>query len=508
MASLLASFATVGGATLLSRVLGFARDLTIARVFGADAATDAFFVAFKIPNFARRLFAEGAFALALVPVLTDYRVRHGLPALKSFVDDLTGTLAAALLVLTGIGVLAAPLLILAFAPGFAADAEQWALATTLLRLTLPYLVFITLTALASAILNTYERFGVPALTPALLNLVLIGCALWWAPHLETPIVALAGGVLIAGVVQLAFQWPFLRRLGLWPRPRLRPRDAGVLAVLNRLGPTILGGAVGQISLLLDTLLASILTVGSISWLYYSDRLMELPLGLLGAALGTTILPRLAQYQTQHDTAQFSATLDWALRCVVLLGFPAAVGLFVLAEPIIATLFLSAAFSAADVIQAAQALMAYAIGIPAFLAVKVLVPGFQARQDVRTPLRMAFIALGVGVIVHFVLMMPFGHTGLALGTTLTMIINAGLLWRELRITGVYQPRSGWRGFLIRTLLASLMMGLLLYWGMNQYADWLAADTMTQLVKLSGWIIIGSVVYVAIIWGVGMRWVDVR
>ena len=508
MASLFASFATVGGATLLSRLLGFVRDLTIARVFGADAATDAFFVAFKLPNFARRLFAEGAFALALVPVLNTYRAHQGQAALKSFVDDLTGTLAVALVLLTGVGVLVAPLLIVAFAPGFAADAEHWALATTLLRLTLPYLVFITLIALASAILNTYERFGVPALTPALLNLVLIGCALWWAPYLETPILALAGGVLIAGVVQLAFQWPFLARLGLWPRPRFRPRDPGVIAVFKRLGPTIFGGAVGQMSLLLDTLLASILAVGSISWLYYSDRLMELPLGLLGAALGTAIVPRLARYQIGQDAERFSDTLDWALRLAVLLGFPAAVGLLVLAEPIMAMLFLSSAFGAADVVQAAYSLMAYAVGIPAFLAVKVLVPGFQARQDVRTPLRVAFIALGVGLIVHLVLMVPFGHAGLALGTALTVAINAVLLWRELRVTGVYRPRVGWWGFLIRTLLGSLIMGLVVYWGMSGRVDWLFADTMTRILNLSGWMVVGGVVYVTFVWVAGMRWRDVR
>lgn len=508
MASLVASFAKVGGGTLSSRILGFVRDLTIARVFGADAVTDAFFVAFKIPNFARRLFAEGAFSMALVPVLNDYRERQGLPALKSFVDDLAGTLAAALLLITGLGILAAPLLILAFAPGFGADADQFALATTLLRLTLPYLFFITLAALASALLNTYERFGVPAFTPALLNIVLIGCALWLAPLLETPILALAWGVLVAGLVQLAFQLPFLARLGLLPRPRFKPRDPGVIAVFRRLGPAVLGVSVGQISLLLDTLLASVLVTGSISWLYYSDRLMELPLGLLGVALGTVILPRLSQREAARESERFSDTLDWALRLALLLGLPAAVGLLVLAEPVMATLFLSSEFGAEDVTRAAHSLMAYALGIPAFLAIKVLVPGYYARQDVRTPVRLALIALGVGLVLHLLLMVPLGHAGLALATSLTAALNAVLLLRGLRRSGIYRRHPGWTRLFAQTLPASLGMGLALHWGLGERADWMLADTWTRILELTGWILAGGLVYVTLLLVAGLKPRDLR
>ncbi|QGU33581.1 murein biosynthesis integral membrane protein MurJ [Thermochromatium tepidum] len=503
MASLIASFAKVGGGTLSSRMLGFVRDLTIARVFGADAASDAFFVAFKIPNFARRLFAEGALSMALVPVLNEHRQRQGLPALKSFVDDLTGTLAAALLLITGLGILAAPLLILVFAPGFGADTDQLALATTLLRLTLPYVFFVTLTALAAAVLNTYERFGVPAFTPALLNIVLISCALWLAPLLEMPILALAWGVLVAGLVQLVFQLPFLAQIGLLPRPRFKPRDPGVILVFRRLGPGVLGVSVGQISLLLDTLLASVLVTGSISWLYYSDRLMELPLGLLGVALGTVILPRLSQREAAQDPERFSETLDWALRWALLLGLPAAVGLLVLAEPVMATLFLSSEFGAEDVTRAAHSLMAYALGIPAFLAIKVLVPGYYARQDVRTPVRLALIALGVGLVVHLLVMVPMGHAGLALATALTAALNAVLLLRGLKRSGIYRRHPGWARLLGQTSLASLSMGLILHWGVGARSDWLQTNTWTQVLDLTGWILAGGLVYLMLLLITGLR-----
>ena len=313
MAPIAASLAKVGGNTLISRILGFVRDLVVARVFGADAATDAFFVAFRIPNLMRRLFAEGAFSLAFVPVLSEYRTQRGPAELRRFVDDTAGTLGLALLVVTVLGILGAPLLVLAFAPGFADDPGQRVLAADMLRLTFPYLLFISLTALAGGILNTFGRFGVPAFTPVLLNLVLIACALWLAPQMERPIVALAWGVLIAGVVQLAFQVPFLARLGLLPRPRFNPRDPGVRRMLGLIGPSLLGVSVAQINMLLSTLLASFLAAGSISWLYYADRLMEFPLGVLGVALGTVMLPKLSQGARRTDSRRHSPA-PWTGPC--------------------------------------------------------------------------------------------------------------------------------------------------------------------------------------------------
>ncbi len=503
MASLVTSIVQVGGSTFLSRILGLVRDLVVARVFGADAATDAFFVAFKIPNFMRRLFAEGTFSMALVPVLHTYKEQQGAPAIKGFVDDMAGTLGALLLLITTLGILIAPLLILAFAPGFGADSAQFDLATLMLRLTLPYVFFITLTAFAGGILNTYERFGVPAFTPVFLNIILIACAFWLAPHLTQPILALAWGVLLAGIVQLAFQLPFLRRLGLLPRPRFNLRDPGIRQVFKRMGPAILGVSVGQISLLLNTLLASLLATGSISWLYYSDRLMEFPLGLLAVGLGTVILPRLSRRHAANDPEAFSGTLDWALRLVLLLGVPAAIGLLTLSGPLMATLFHSAEFGATDVAMAARSLMAYALGVIGFTAIKVLVPAYYARHDIKTPVRMAVIALTVGLIGNLVLMVPLGHAGLALGTTLAASVNAGLLLRGLLCEGIYRPLGGWRPLLIKGLTASLVMGTTILLGVGSTADWVVMGAGERIWHLTLWMLIGACVYGVVLGATGIR-----
>ncbi len=516
MSSLAAAIARVGSLSFLSRLLGFVRDLAVARIFGADSGTDAFFVAFKIPNLMRRLFAEGAFSLALVPVLNDYKDRRGFPALKRFVDDMAGTLGAALLLLTLVGVLAAPLLVLLFAPGFALGPEsapgQRALAAELVQLTFPYVLFVTLTAFAGAILNTYERFGVPAFTPVLLNLTLIACALYLAPLMERPIVALALGVLIAGVVQLAFQVPFLLRLGLLPRPRFRPRDPGVRRTLRLMGPAILGSSVGQINLLLDTVLASFLISGSISWLYYSDRLMEFPMGVLGVALGTAILPRLSQRHAAEDPAAFSQTLDWALRWLLLIGMPAAVGLAALAGPIAATLFYSGqtgaapetgAFTAHDAHMTALSIAAYAPGLLGFIGVKVLAPGFYARQRMRVPVRIAIVALLVNLGLSLALMFPLGHTGLALATSLAALINAGLLLRGLLREGTYSPPPGWTALLAKGLGASLLMGLLLYFGTGTLDGWLDRSGGERALRLVLWMLAGGGIYGATLLAGGIR-----
>jgi putative peptidoglycan lipid II flippase len=503
VASLAASIAKVGGNTLLSRILGFVRDLVVARVFGANAGTDAFFVAFKIPNFLRRLFAEGAFSMAFVPVLNEYRTRHGRPELERFVDDVAGTLGLVLLGITVIGVLAAPALILVFAPGFGAEPDQHALATEMLRLTFPYLFFIALTAFAGGILNTYERFGVPAFTPVLLNLVLIACALWLAPRMERPILALAWGVLIAGLVQLAFQIPFLARLGLLPRPRINPRDEGVRRTLRLMAPALFGASAAQLSLLLDTLLASFLATGSISWLYYSDRLMEFPLGILGVALGTVILPGLSRRHAERSPEAFSQTLDWALRWVLLLGLPAGVGLMVLAGPLMATLFHSGEFAGHDVVMAQRSLTAYAAGLVGFMGIKVLAPGYYARQDTRTPVRIALIALTVNLVFNLVLMFPLGHTGLALATSIAALANAWLLLRGLLQAGVYRPAPGWSSLLARVLGATFVMGAVLWTGAGATADWIAMGTGERAVRLLGWILGGGLTYAAVLLALGIR-----
>lgn len=503
MASLSAAIAKVGGNTFLSRILGFVRDLVVARVFGADAGTDAFFVAFKIPNFMRRLFAEGAFSMAFVPVLSEYKAKRTFPELKRFVDDVAGTLGAVLLLVTAVGVLAAPVLILIFAPGFAGDAEKQALATDMLRLTFPYLLFISLTAFAGGILNTYERFGVPAFTPVLLNLVLIAAALWLAPQMERPIVALAWGVFIAGIAQLAFQIPFLMQLRLLPRPRINRKDEGVRRILRLMVPALFGVSVTQISLLLDTLLASFLVTGSISWLYYSDRLMEFPLGILGVAIGTVILPKLSQRHAEQAPQEFSRGIDWALRWVLLLGAPAAVGLLVLAGPIMATLFHSGAFTAHDVEMAARSLMAYALGLMGFLGVKALAPGYYARQDMRTPVRIAVIAMLTNMTFNLILMWPLGHAGLALATTIAASVNAGLLLRGLLATGVYAPPAGWMGLIAKGVAACLVMGAFLWWASGATEGWIELATLDRVLRLIWIIAAGALIYAAVLLALGIR-----
>jgi len=508
LASLIASVAKVGSNSFLSRLLGFLRDLVVARLFGADAGTDAFFVAFKIPNFMRRLFAEGAFSSAFVPLLAEYRTRRAHPELKSFLDDLTGSFAAILLGVTLLGVLGAPLLVLAFAPGFAGQPDQQALTAEMLRLTFPYLLLISLTALAGGILNTYERFGVPAFTPVLLNLSLIACAFWLAPRMDRPILALAWGVPIAGLVQLAFQLPFLMRLRLLPRPRLNPGNEGVRRLARLMVPALLGVSVTQINLLLDTLFASFLTRGSISWLYYSDRLMEFPMGIVGVALGTVILPGLSRSYAERSPAGFSSTLDWALRWVLFLGLPAAVGLLALAGPILATLFHSGAFTAMDVAMAERSLMAYALGLMGFLGVKVLAPGYYARQDLKTPVRAALIALAVNLVLNLALVFPLGHAGLALATTLSALVNAGLLLRGLVGSGVYRPPTGWTRLAAKALVACAAMGLLVGWGCGPASDWIAMGGWDRMARLATWIGAGGALYVLVLLATGIRPRDFR
>jgi putative peptidoglycan lipid II flippase len=493
LASLAAAVAKVGGNTFLSRILGFVRDLVIARLFGADAGTDAFFVAFKVPNAMRRLFAEGAFSAALVPVLSEYRLRRSPADLKRLLDGLAGTFGAVLAVVTLLGILAAPLLVLAFAPGFAALPDQQTLAAGMLRLTLPYLLFISLTALAGGILNAFGRFGVPAFTPVLLNVCIIACALYLAPGMDRPVMALAWGVLIGGVAQLAFQIPFLARLGLVPRPQFRFGDKGVGRVVRHMGPALLGISVTQLNLLLDTLLASFLVAGSISWLYYSDRLMEFPLGILGAALGTVILPKLSGKHLASSATSFSHTLDWALRWVLLLGTPAALGLLALAGPIVATLFYSEAFGGRDVRMASLSLMAYALGLMAFMAIKVLTPGYYARQHLRAPVRFALVALLVNLALNLILMGPLGHAGLALATSVAAFVNAALLLRGLLRDRVYRPGAGWGVLMARGFGASLIMLAFLWWGAGEVESWMALDGLDRVLRLAAWIGAALAVY---------------
>ncbi len=496
------STAIVSAMTLISRVLGFVRDMLIARIFGVNLVTDAFFVAFKIPNFLRRLFTEGAFAHVFVPMLADYETQGGKPALKLFIGKTAGTLALWLLLITLIGIVIAPLLIGLLAPGFAWQGTQHDLSVLMLRITLPYLIFIVLVAFSGGILNAYGNFAIPALTPVVLNLCMIAAAIWLAPLMDEPVLALAWGVFGAGVVQIMVQIPALMRLGLLPRLTVDFNDLGVKRIINGLLPAIFSVSVTQINLLLDTLIASFLTVGSVSWLYYSDRLVEFPLGILGLALGTVILPNLTKYHAAEEAGAFSHAIDWGLRLVLLVGMPATIGLWLLAEPMLSTLFQYNEFGISDVHYAGQSLKAYASGLLGYLLIKVLVPAFSSRLDMKTPVRYGSYAMITSLALNVVLVFPLAHAGLALATSLGAFINAGLLLNKCLQDKIYQPASGWWLFAVRIALASAAMSATLYYWVDVtwWYQWSSGQRVMQLLL---WIALGMIVYAATLLLTGLR-----
>ncbi len=505
---LLRSSGLVGLMTMLSRVLGLARDVVIANYFGAGTGADAFFVAFKIPNFLRRLFAEGAFSQAFVPVLSEYRSQRPQQEVKALVDRVAGSLGAVLALLTLLAVLGAPLLAMLFAPGFVSQAEKFALTTEMLRLTFPYLLLISLTAFCGAVLNSYDRFAVPAFTPVLLNLSLIGAALWLQPYVEQPVMALAWGVMIAGAAQLLFQVPFMLQLGLMPRPYVDFRDPGVRRILKLMAPALFGVSVSQINLLLDTVLASLLQTGSISWLYFSDRLVELPLGVFGIAIATVILPGLSRKHAEQSLEAFSSTLDWALRMVLLIGVPAALALLLLAEPLIITLFYYGALTVFDVEMSALSLRAYALGLLAFMLIKVLATGYFSRQDTRTPVAIGIKAMVANMAFNLMLIVPFKHAGLALATSLSAFLNAGLLLRGLLRTGVYQWQPGWGRWLLRLVVANGGMLGVLAWGMGDTGQWLAYSAWERAQHMGLLCAGGLLTYAGLLLASGLRLRDLR
>jgi putative peptidoglycan lipid II flippase len=501
--NLLKALAAVSSMTLLSRILGFVRDTVVARAFGAGLATDAFFVAFKIPNLLRRLFAEGAFAQAFVPIFAEYKNRRGEADARILVDNVSGVLALALAVVTLIGVAAAPLIVYVSAPGFTATPEKFALTIDLLRITFPYILFISLVSLAGGILNTYSRFSVPALTPALLNLTFIGFALWAAPYFNPPVKALAWAVFCGGALQLAFQIPFLLKIKMLPRFKLDLKDAGVSRVIRQMGPAVFGVSIGQVSLLINTIFASFLVSGSVSWLYYADRLMEFPTGLLGVALGTILLPSLAKHYSDQSPAEYSKLLDWGLRLTLMLALPAAVALAVLAVPLIATLFHYGQFSEHDVFMTRNALVAYSVGLLGLILVKVLAPGFYARQNIRTPVRIAIVALFATQAMNFAFIGFLQHSGLALAIGLGACLNAGLLYYKLRQFDIYAPQPGWAKFALKILLAIVAMGACLKFAAGPDTVWLAANGLVKVWRLTGVVLLGGVAYFAALWALGFR-----
>jgi putative peptidoglycan lipid II flippase len=501
--NLLKALATVSGMTLVSRVLGFVRDLVIARVFGAGLLTDAFFVAFKIPNLMRRLFAEGAFSQAFVPILGEYKNRRGESATRLLVDHVAATLATTLFVVALIGVLLAPLIIYVTAPGFVATPEKFDLTVALLRITFPYILFISLVALAGGILNTYSRFSVPAFTPVLLNLSFIGFALWGAPYFDPPVKALAWAVFAGGVAQLLFQLPFLARIGMVPRLRLDFKDEGVRRVLRQMGPAVFGVSIGQVSLVINVIFASFLVTGSVSWLYYADRLMEFPTGLLGVALGTILLPSLSRHHAERSPQQYSALLDWGLRLTLLLAAPAAAALALLAVPLVATLFHYGAFTAEDVFATRRAVVAYSAGLIGLILVKVLAPGFYAQQDIRTPVRIALLALGVTQIMNLTFIWWLKHAGLALAIALGACFNAALLLRGLKRRDIYSPLPGWSVFLVKLGVAVYAMCAVIWFAAGPDAAWLAMGAAERALQLGAVVLLGALTYFCALWVLGFR-----
>jgi len=504
--SLLKSSGVVSLMTLLSRVLGFVRDIMFASAFGASAGMDAFLVALKIPNFGRRLFAEGAFSQAFVPVFTETKTTRPHEEVRDLVAVTMGTLGGVLALITLVGCLAAPVLLWIFAPGFGADPAKQALGAELLRWTFPYLMFISLTAMASGVLNSYGQFAIPAVTPVILNLCLIGSAFIDSNSVHV----LAYAVFAAGILQFMFQWPSLRKLDLLPRPRWAWKDARVRRIVLLMLPILFGASVQQISLLLDTILASLLVTGSVSWLYYADRLMEFPLGIFSIAVATVVLPRLAAQHASKSAEDFSATLDWGLRTILTIGVPAAVGLFLLAGPLTTTLFQYKAFDAHDVRMTTIALMAYAVGFMGFSLVKVLIPGFYARQETRLPVRYGLIAIvaGMAMSASFVglsLWFDFEapHAGLALATSLSAWINASLLLSRLRRDGVYQPRAGWRAFGLRLLAANVAMAALVLACCPPLSAWIAAGMHQRGLWALALVLAAMAAYFATLWASGMR-----
>jgi putative peptidoglycan lipid II flippase len=504
------SGALVSAMTQLSRVLGLIRDVVIAQTFAAGVAADAFFVAFKIPNFLRRLFAEGAFSQAFVPVFTEYKEKCSLPELRELASRTAGTLGAILLLVTTAGMGAAPLLIIVFAPGFVDEPARFELAGDMLRITFTYLFFISLTAFAGGMLNSFHRFAVPAATPVLLNLCLIGAALGLAPYLERPVLALAWGVLAAGIAQLAFQLPFLWRLGLLPRPRWGWHHPGVKKIVRLMLPAIFGSSVAQVNLLLDTIIASFLTVGSISWLYYSDRLVEFPLGIFGIALATVLLPNLSAKHAKDAPEDFARMLDWALRLVALIAIPAMLGLVLLAIPILTTVYQYQQFSGRDTLMASYSLLAYSLGLPGFILIKVLATGFFARQNTRTPVRIGIVALVANMGFNVILVLGMvgagfeaPHMGLALATALSAWLQAGLLYHHLHREGVYRPGPQWRWLWPRIALGAALMTLTLLGLGSAPEEWASWVFWQRALHLVGLIIAGAVAYFAILWVAGLR-----
>ncbi|NCT57332.1 MAG: murein biosynthesis integral membrane protein MurJ [Legionella sp.] len=506
--SLLRSTSLVSCMTFLSRMMGFVRDMVLAQAFGAQPGMDAFIIAFKIPNFMRRLFAEGAFSQAFVPVLSEYQTNRAVDDVRLFLARVAGNLGFVLLGVVIVAELIAPGIIFVFAPGFGEDASRTLLATDMLRITLPYLMLISLTAMAGAVLNTYGYFGVPAITPILLNICLIVAALYVGPYFAIPIKALAWGVLIAGCVQLLVQIPFLIQHRFLMRPRIMFKDPGVLRVLKLMLPALFGVSIAQINLLIDTIFASFLQVGSVTWLFYTDRLVDFPLGVFGVAIATVILPHLSRKHVEADSEHFSKSIDWALRLLLLIGVPSAIGLVLFGMPLLASFFGHGAFKALDVLQTQKSLVTLGLGVPAFMIVKVLASGFYAQQDIKTPVKVGAYCMLFNTILCAIFIWPLAHAGLTLASTLAGYANAATLLILLWKRGIYSPSSGWRKFFGQLFIANAALIVYLLYSSGNIDVWMNQTMGGRILDLLTHILVAFILYVVCLGLTGVRFTQFR
>jgi len=506
--SLLRSTSLVSIMTFISRMMGFARDMVLAYFFGTQPGMDAFFVAFRIPNFMRRLFAEGAFSQAFVPVLAEYQKTRTIDEVRQFIARVSGSMMFVLSIVTIIGILAAPLIVYLFAPGFGHDTHRTVLATEMLRLTFPFLMLVSLTAMCGAMLNTYGYFAVPAFTPVLLNLCMILAALYLSPHLSQPVVALAWGVLIAGVVQYLFQLPFLRHRGLLVKPQIVFGDAGVQRVMKLMVPALFGVSISQLNLMVDSIFASFLREGSVSWLYFTDRLTDFPLGVFGVAIATVILPHLSRRHAAQHREQFSKSLDWGIRLLLLIGVPSGLGLAIFSMPLIATSFAYGHFSVTDVLQTQKSLIMLSLGVPAFMMVKVLASGFYAQQNIKTPVKVGAIAMVVNSILCACFIYPLAHAGLTLASTIAGYLNCGTLLILLIRRGIFKPSTGWSRFLVQLSIANGAMSVYLWLMKSDTTFWLSKSLSLRGGLILAHVFAAMIIYLLTLRLFGMRPGDFR
>lgn len=503
--SLLRATTSLSGMTLLSRVLGFARDVIAAHLFGASAAADVFYFAFRLPNFMRSLFAEGAFQQAFVPVLSEYHAKKTHEEIKTFTQHIAGALSSILIPFACLLILAAPYLVDLFAPGWRHDPFRHSLAVHMLYLMLPYIFFLSLSAFMSAVLNTYGQFMAPAFTSSILNICMILTALFLSPHLGIPIQSQSYAVVLAGITQVAFLAPFMAKIGLltWPKPSWQ--DPGVKRVLTLMLPALFGASVGQISLLINNVFASFLPIGSISWLYYSERLAYFPLGVIAVALATVILPHLSRQHANGSNQGFQSALSWGLRWTLLVGTLASVTLWLMAGPMIITLFNSryGKFNAQDVMMTVQSTAAYAVGLQAFMLNKILLNGFFAKQNIRTPAKIATFIVIINIILNAALVFPFAHAGLALASSLAQWCNTGILFFLLKRHGIYALNKDWLKFMLKLVFANLITGALFYYAAHPVEAWFALSTPLRFLHLFAWLMAGLACYASLLWMLGIR-----